>query len=272
LSNIDPSFYYTNYGTVAKHLNEFKDVVTSIGKVIEAEFDLKLKKLIKNNPQVIRIIPLFTAVRPDRMIVLEKGKAPKKKFDENSISLKEAFKFLREVGFYEIFNTLNKIDIASYYLGIEVGLDSNGRKNRSGKQMEYLVASYLKGQDIDFIGQANIENMSKQNLFKDLIITSNAIKKKRFDFIIRTKNTIYFTEVNFFNASGSKIDINSRFVSLQDEIKNYSCNKKINREFLLITDGQGLKKAKNELQNVHNEIKYIMNIDDLDHYSLKELL
>lgn len=55
------------------------------------------------------------------------------------MSAEEALSFLKESGFLELVSNRNIKSIPDYFIGVEVGLDSNGRKNRSGTSMENLV-------------------------------------------------------------------------------------------------------------------------------------
>lgn len=268
-TNIQPSFYYTNYQKVAKQLHDFEDLLARLGMVNSVEdFKNKISAEYKISKAVIQIIPLFTAVRGDELVVLSDDGKKVYKFDENNVSLDEALDFLGVVGFYD---KLDKpLHLYSYYFGVEVGLDSNARKNRSGQQMAKVVGSYIKNlKNIDYDDECNIDAISKK---WEIRISQENAKKKKFDFIIKVKNTIIFIETNFFNKSGSKTSINAAFENLQMRIKNLSISDNYKKMFILITDGAGLKKAMTEIKDVFNHIEFILNIDDLKNGALSEIV
>ena len=73
-------------------------------------------------------------------------------------------------------------NLVDYVFGIEVGLDTNARKNRGGKNMENVIATILKNNSIPF------EQEIRSDKFTDLKSLGEDIKI--FDFVIkyRAKN------------------------------------------------------------------------------------
>lgn len=51
--------------------------------------------------------------------------------------------FMRKTGLFDMIANHLVNNLVDYALGIETGLDSNGRKNRGGHQMEDLVEKYI---------------------------------------------------------------------------------------------------------------------------------
>lgn len=51
--------------------------------------------------------------------------------------------FMRKTGLFSLISEHLINNLVDYVTGVEVGLDSNGRKNRGGHLMENLVESYL---------------------------------------------------------------------------------------------------------------------------------
>lgn len=52
--------------------------------------------------------------------------------------------FMRETGLFDMLQNHIISNLYDYVTGVEVGLDSNGRKNRGGHQMERLVARHIR--------------------------------------------------------------------------------------------------------------------------------
>ena len=162
-SNIIPSFYYTNYQRVAEHMEMFEELLDRLPEVSSKEefVNAMRNEYIKDN-NIILIVPLFTGVRPDKLRVLNDQGKTVEKFSADSISFEDGMDFLEEVGFLERISENAPFNLKSYFFGVNVGLDSNGRKNRSGEQMEKIVGSYLKGAEKDFTPQADINKVNKK--------------------------------------------------------------------------------------------------------------
>ena len=85
-------------------------------------------------------------------------------------------------------------NLYDYVLGIEVGLDSNGRKNRGGHLMENLVeeyivnAGYIKG--VNYFKEMYLEDIEKKWNLNLSSMSGNNISTKRFDFVIKTDNQV----------------------------------------------------------------------------------
>ena len=160
--------------------------------------------------------------------------------------------YLEGTGLADLFRQKKINDLVDYVFGIETGLDSNARKNRSGHVMEGMVASILKNNGIKF--RQEVYSTEWSNLQRVL-----GDDEKRFDFVIQTPKKTYLIEVNFYSGGGSK---------LNEVARSYSdIAPKINSvpgfEFVWITDGIGWKSAKNKLQEAYSIIPSIYNLTDI---------
>lgn len=154
---------------------------------------------------------------------------------------KEVIEFLKVSNLIRLFIGDTKVDFNSYMQGIEVGLDSNSRKNRSGKIMENNIAQILKDNNVEF------EKQCKINL--------NGVVKK-FDFKFTKDNKDYYVECNFYNASGSKLnEVTRSYIGLNKELKQQNYN------FVWVTDGAGWNRTKKELRKAFFEIENIFSIE-----------
>ncbi len=163
--------------------------------------------------------------------------------------------FLKYTGLAEIFQSKKINNLVDYVFGIETGLDTNARKNRSGHVMENMVARIFDKNGIKY----------RQEVYSS---EWSAIKKvlgddeKRFDFVIETSIKIYLIEVNFYSAGGSKLNEVARSYSdIAPKINSIS-----NFEFVWITDGIGWKNAKNKLQEAYSIIPSIYNLTDIQEF------
>lgn len=160
--------------------------------------------------------------------------------------------YLEGTGLADLFRQKKINDLVDYVFGIETGLDSNARKNRSGHVMEGMVANILDKNGIEYRQEVySTEWSNLQNVLGD--------DEKRFDFVIKTTSKTYLIEVNFYSGGGSK---------LNEVARSYSdIAPKINSvpgfEFVWITDGIGWKSARNKLQEAYNIIPSIYNLTNI---------
>ena len=66
------------------------------------------------------------------------------KFNKMVYSIDDYVRFMKESGLFDLLQNHIINNLYDYVLGIEVGLDSNGRKNHGGHLMENLVESYIR--------------------------------------------------------------------------------------------------------------------------------
>lgn len=173
-------------------------------------------------------------------------------------SVDGVMEFLDCTGLTQILQSKKINDLVDYVFGIETGLDTNARKNRSGHVMEGMVARIFKENGINYRQEVYSREWPEiTNVLGD--------DEKRFDFVIETPAKIYLIEVNFYSGGGSKLNEVARAYS--------DISPKINTvpgfEFVWITDGIGWKSAKNKLQEAYNIIPSIYNLTDIKDFIQK---
>ena len=170
-------------------------------------------------------------------------------------SVNGVMEFLDNTGLTEMFQTKKINDLVDYVFGIETGLDSNARKNRSGHVMEGMVANIFDNNGIKYRQEVYSTEWPKlQDVLGD--------DEKRFDFVVSTGKKTYLIEVNFYSGGGSK---------LNEVARSYSdIAPKVNSvpdfEFVWITDGIGWKSAKNKLQEAYSIIPSIYNLTNINDF------
>ena len=141
-----------------------------------------------------------------------------------------------------------------YVFGIEVGLDTNARKNRGGENMSKAVSLFFDKAKVFY--KKEVSNTA----FPEIL--SLGADVKRFDFVIKTKKKTYLIETNFYNGGGSKLNETARSYSdVAPKINQYE-----SYEFVWITDGQGWLSAKNKLEEAYNIIPSMYNLSTLQNF------
>jgi len=266
--------YYVNFDKVVENVEKLKielNILNSLigSKDIENEFE----KVITKYPETLKCIPLLLAVRGNEIYAQDEDGAFTYKFSEINYSLEQYKVFMRKTGLFDLIANHLVNNLVDYALGVETGLDSNGRKNRGGHQMENLVESYIRKagfiKDETYFKEmylAYIEN--KWGI--DLSALSNQGKaRKRFDFVVKTGAMIYAIETNFYGGTGggSKLNETARSYKMlaqeADTVDGFT--------FVWITDGTAWRSARGNLRETFDVLDTIYSIDDMEHGIMKTL-
>ena len=231
----------------------------------------KLKELIKKYPEVVPVIPLLIAVRGKSIKIADLGGdveysfAKRKSYTAAEID-KIAY-FAEKSGLLKVIADKNIKNLVDYSIGVEVGLDTNARKNRSGTAMENLTEIYVKAicekHGFRYIAQATVAKI-KQEFGKD-VSTDKA--DRHFDFAVDTGAMLYLIEVNYYGGGGSKLkSVAGEFSNLFSLVKNDTTG------FIWVTDGEGWLTAKRPLSETFHVIDYVMNINMIEQGVLEEIV
>ncbi len=247
--------YYVDFDKVNKNVNKIKLKLNQLNFLI-GQVNLKqaVEEIFKENKNAFSVLDILIAVR----------QKDKKKTINNKLEVvlletyfkdsDSIYEYIVETGLEEVFRNKNITNLVDYVFGIEVGLDTNARKNRGGKQMEKAVAKIFSKHKIKYTEQVKHTN------FKEL--TSLGEDVKQFDFAVKTGNKTYLIETNYYNTGGSKLNEVARaYTDLAPKINKYE-----NFEFVWITDGQGWLMAKNKLEEAYNNIPKVYNLTTINEF------
>ena len=207
------------------------------------------------NKSAFQVLGILIAVRDGSQKKVLDGNGRTVNLASYYESVDGIMEFLEHTGLMKLFMS-NKIhNLVDYVFGIEIGLDTNARKNRSGHLMEAAVANLFSRNNIAF----NIEVYSRQwPAIRQVLGTDD----KRFDFVIATPAKTYLIEVNFYSDGGSKPNEVARAYSdIGPKINSVS-----GFEFVWITDGIGWHKAKNKIQEANSIIPKVYNLTDVHEF------
>ena len=188
--------YYIDFAKVYKNVDSIKielNILNSLigSKNIESDFE----SLIAKYPETLKCIPILLAVREYEIFAGENGDVKLYTFNKQINTIEEYKLFMRKTGLFDLLSNHIINNLYDYVTGVETGLDSNGRKNRGGHQMEDLVESYIQKagfkRDVNYFKEMYVSEVSRKwNI--DLSAVSNQGKmEKRWDFVVKTNNCIY---------------------------------------------------------------------------------
>ena len=210
----------------------------------------ELKILLSDSPDVVKAFPILLAVRERKLSIIDRNDKSVEEFDfGHDMDANKAMRFLEKSKLVGLFKTDGIKNLVDYVKGVEVGLDSNGRKNRGGTLMEELVEESV----VEFCVKNNFRYISQATAGKIAsgFNVSVAVDKssRRFDFAIYNPvdGKLRLVETNFYNGGGSKLKaVCGEFKTLNDELATQGI------ELIWITDGLGWHTARLPLEETFN--------------------
>jgi len=243
-------------GAVNKYLDELS-LLNSLTKVNPNERERYLNSLLIKYPRIIEVIPLLIAERVNngKLDIFDPDIEQFVMFEfkystVNKNMIPRIVEFCVKTGIMDLFHEVK--DIHDYLLGVEVGIDTNARKGRSGDIFEKMCKQKLE----KFIPpHYNVVYHDKSFSLYSVIEKTQRRKGKLHDFIIKKGDTpLLIIECNFYNVTGSKpISIAESYIEMNRVAK------KLKMEFLWVTDGPAWHKMKEPLLRSMKEIDWILN-------------
>ena len=245
--------FFCDFNKIVQNVNDIKLSLCMLNSLIGAP---NLRKAVdtiwQRDRTAFDVMEILIAVRDrgNKKVIDSKGRCvPLSSF---FFDIDGVMEYLESTGLAEVLQQQKIKNLVDYVFGIETGLDSNARKNRSGHVMERMIARIFTTNNISFRQEVYSSEWPEiTNVLGD--------DEKRFDFVVQKNGTTYLIEVNFYSGGGSK---------LNEVARSYSeIAPKINAvngfEFVWITDGIGWRSAKNKLQEAYSIIPSIYNLTNI---------
>lgn len=248
--------FYSDFNKIRNNVNEIALSLNSLNFLLGKENLREAVTMLWNrDKKAFDVLDILIATR----------RKDKKKFIDNDgkpylisslfTSIDGVMKFLEETGLSEVFMRKDVKDLVDYVFGVETGLDTNARKNRSGDITETLLHRILNNNGIAH----RMEVYSSEFPEIKAVLGED---EKRFDFVIKTKKRTFLIELNFYSGGGSKLNEVARayreLAPIVNGVKGY--------EFVWITDGEGWNSAKNKLAEAYNDIPRMYNFTTLPEF------
>ena len=185
-------------------------------------------------------------------------------FKKMNYSVEQYKVVMRKTGLFDMIANHLINNIVDYAMGIETGLDSNGRKNRGGHQMEDLIEKYIQAagfeKNLNYFKEMYLKDIEEKWDIDLSAISNQGKAAKRFDFVIKTENKIYAIETNFYSGGGSKLNETARSYKMlsqeADTVDGF--------EFVWFTDGIGWKSARGNPRETFDVMEHIYSINDME--------
>ena len=260
--------YYTDFAKVYANAKRLKVQIYILNSLINAKnIEQDFENLLIKYPECLKAVPILLAVRKSEIYCQDEYGAITYDFDKPNQSIEQYKYFMRQTGLFDLLANHVISNLYDYVTGVETGLDSNGRKNRGGHQMENLVESFLKKAGVAYHKEKYDHEVEKMFGLDLSAITANRTSTKRFDFVVKSGDTVFGFETNFYTGGGSKLNETARsYKTIAEESKNIAGFK-----FVWITDGGGWKSARKNLKETFLVLDTLYNINDLENEIFREL-
>ena len=256
--------YYTDFAKVYENAERLKVQIYILNSLVGSEdIERDFDNLLKKYPECLKAIPILLAVRATEIFCDDTNY----KFNTPNQSVEQYKYFMRQTGLFELLEKHIVSNLYDYVTGVEVGLDSNGRKNRGGHQMENLVEKFLIAAGVTYQKEMYLDDVEKIFGLDLSAISARGTSTKRFDFVVNSSDKVFGIETNFYTGGGSKLNETARsYKTIALESQNIDGFK-----FVWITDGRGWQSARKNLNETFQVLDTLYNIKDLEDGILTEL-
>lgn len=271
--------YFVDWDKVRDNVNahrvEFSILNSLTGVTNVSQAENQFEELVKRYPEVIPVLPILIACRETELDILPDlhdtvGSTLHVCFSPDVLQQPAEFQnllaFCRRVRLFELFADEQIHDLVEYVYGVEVGMDTNARKNRSGKAMESAV-----GPAVEAAAQA-VGNVSviPQCTNKKLAAAGYGCPiGRRMDFVVIKHGAIDVfcnIETNYFGTTGSKPDIVTGYIQRQRALAEEGWH------FVLVTDGSPWAGMHSLLVEAITGLDYVFNLRGLRQGALGALI
>lgn len=258
--------YWFNFDNVRKNIEEYDIPELYTLDYLIGKTELELEQFFKDRPYLLLLVPKLLGIRDSKFEKPTKDKILKvqdidkvytlcfKEIEQDKIDL--YLQFVRDSGLSWALRSGLKKSVHDYAFGVEAGMDSNGRKNRSGEMGESYLETVLNqiAKQTGWIahGQTTVSTCEEWYGIK----LDDTFDNRRFDGSLfnPTRKQLYLFEVNNFNSGGSKSKASAtEFKDLHDRFS------RTNHEFIYVTDGKGWDSDKSHLKEAMKYIGKVFN-------------
>ncbi len=282
ISSLKPSntlwSYFVNWEKVFENTKKIEMSLNILNYLIGKEdFDSEFRLLLKENPGVTQAIPALVVrdgSNSQKFKILVDYKSKKLVYEDydftkrnpNDDDIERCLTFVKETGLKKLITGRKIKNLVDYMIGVEAGLDSNGRKNRGGHAMENIVEVFVSDlcerKGFRHLKEANADKI-KAELGYDVPVDRSS---RRYDFVIHNGKELFIIETNFYGGGGSKLKSTAgEYRTLFDVLKR-------KHKFIWITDGYGWKKTARPLRETFDHNDYLFSLSMLEKGILEHLL
>lgn len=159
--------FYVDFDKILRMVEEIKVELHILNSLIGSpDIASKFKCIIQKYPETLKCIPILLVVRSHEIFVKDGKDEYLLSFESMNYTVEQYIVFMRKTGLFDLMANKRVNNLVDYILGVETGMDSNARKNRSGALMENLVESYIQqagfARDVTYFNQMKSSEIQKK--------------------------------------------------------------------------------------------------------------
>ena len=270
--------YYVNWKKVDRETKKYELELNTLNYLIgKDDIYIEALDLFTKQPNLLKAIPSLIASRDRVLDILTIDNDDNMSFEQLNFKTIDAsriddyMKFIEQSGLLMFLQHHANRSLVDYVYGVETGLDSNARKNRSGTTMEGILERHIskiaQEQNLEWKAQATAQFIKE----KWGVTVPVDKSERRFDVAVysKEKHKVWLIETNYYGGGGSKLKaVAGEFT----ELSQFVVTSDDDVEFVWVTDGQGWKTAHLPLAEAFSHIRNIFNLEMLREGFLSELL
>lgn len=282
-TNRTPS-YWVNWQNVTSHIKEHELNLNTLNYLVgKTNIKELAQQLFQQQPQLLKTVPILLASRDSKMdvLVLEKDNTMYTHnidFSHPDLEKMDLYlDFMEDTGLLYFLSHELKESLVDYVFGVQVGLDTNGRKNRGGIQNEKILDNNLQtivahNSNLKAMTQATANSIKNSwQIEVPEVLQKGKAGGRRYDGAVYNaqQHSVTIIETNFYGSGGSKLkSVAGEFSSIYET----SLKSAPNVKFTWISDGPGWNTAKNPLREAFDVIPTIINLHMVKQGMLEEII
>ena len=269
--------YYVNWKKVDRETKKYELELNTLNYLIgKDDIYIEALDLFTKQPNLLKAIPSLIASRDRVLDILTIDNDDNMSFEQLNFKTIDAsriddyMKFIEQSGLLMFLQHHANRSSVDYVYGVETGLDSNARKNRSGTTMEGILERHIskiaQEQNLEWKAQATAQFIKE----KWGVTVPVDKSERRFDVAVYSKENhkVWLIETNYYGGGGSKLKaVAGEFT----ELSQFVVKSDDDVEFVWVTDGQGWKTAHLPLAEAFSHITNVFNLEMLREGFLSEL-
>lgn len=258
--------YFVDWDKVKNNVHKYIDEISLLNSLTKIGSDQRayhLRDLLRKYPQIVEVIPMLLAERAKngRIDIFDEKLEEIVFFDfnrstVNEESINKIVDFCYKTRIIDLFGEIS--DLHDYLLGVEVGSDTNARKNRSGTVFEKVVQQKIS-KLLDSNAYRSVYHDQSFSLYP--VVSLGRSKGKIHDITLYKNNAlVLIVECSFYNGTGSKpAAISESYPEMSRAAKEQGM------AFLWVTDGIGWRMMKEPLMRSIQNLDWVLNYKMLNY-------
>ena len=264
IQNYYDADYYVNWTKVFQNTKKYEREFALLSTLTDKpDKEQAARELLLDYPQIIPALPYLIACRKNVTIVEDAFQSKVTTYEFKSAALlcteveaEYYARFLMASGLIELLGHIH--NVGDYATGIEVGMDTNARKNRGGDCGVRAIDLWIENAQIAMPTlrvkrEANYEFLLGQGC--DLSKSFSAVVWDRAFWLTDHPGKFVVMETNHYGGGGSKLGAIAREYTGREK-----CLVQDGIGFIWVTDGLGWKSARKALREAFKDIPFIVNV------------